>query len=466
MILLFKRLNTSAKSLLAWTQHINQKINFVPDKKENQPFDMLIDKSQNLKISGMGNILAFFGEENEKDLIYWLSSIDAGRATKFQFEAMLSRANARKGNESLSNLLIVNLLDGTETLSKLEVDLEFYKGINSKAQKKLLQLEKMASRKPKKQTKGPNKGSKKMPQIVKKKEKPKTEQKSKKKKKNDIDPEYLKHVHSAQLTRHNKHEKLDTSAEKRNILITSALPYVNNEPHLGNLIGAVLSADVFARYCRLSGYNAIYICGTDEYGTATEIKAIQEGLSPQEICDKYHAIHAKVYETMGIDFDFFGRTSTPKHEEIVQHFYRKCDSEGFIFEQSVEQKYCGSCDRFLADRYIKAKCPHCGSEAKGDQCDSCGKTLEVGDLIDACCALCSSPVEIRDSNHLYLDLIKVKPDLEKFINESQASGFWTNNSSSITMDWLKKGRPRCITRDLSWGVPIPRKGFEKKCFYV
>jgi methionyl-tRNA synthetase len=464
MILLFKRLTVSAKSLVAWTKHLNQKVTWIPDKKECQPFDMLIDKKNDIKISGMGNILSFFCQENERDLIYWLSSLEKP-VNGIQTEVMISRANKRKDCESLSNLIIVNLLEGTEASAKLEVDLEFYRAINAKVTKEVEQLlKKMVDRKPKKDTKKENKGSKsKLQPKKKKKEKPVVQPKPKK---NQVDPEYLKQVESANLTRWNKDQKLETSSEKRNVLITSALPYVNNEPHLGNLIGAVLSADVFARYCRLSGYNIIYICGTDEYGTATEIKAIQEGLSPQEICDKYHAVHAAVYETMGIDFDYFGRTSTPKHEEIVQHFYKQSNKEGFIFEQSVEQKYCGSCDRYLADRYIKAKCPHCGSEAKGDQCDSCGKTLEVSDLLEASCVLCSTPVQIKDSNHLYLDLIKIKPELENFIKKSQETGFWTNNSTAITADWVKKGRARCITRDLSWGVPIPREGFEKKCFYV
>lgn len=139
----------------------------------------------------------------------------------------------------------------------------------------------------------------------------------------------------------------------RNILITSALPYVNNVPHLGNIIGCVLSADVYARFCRLRGHNAIYVCGTDEYGTATEQKAIQEGLTPMEICDKFHAIHAQVYEWFGISFDIFGRTSTPLQTEIVQRIFKECETNGIVHEDTVEQLFCTKCDMFLADRYVR-----------------------------------------------------------------------------------------------------------------
>ena len=461
MIVLFKRLSVCTKSLVAWTSHKNKRINWVPDKKESQPFDLLVDKANNLKISGMGNILSFFCEDDEQDLLYWLSGLQQP-LNYLQTKVVVNRANKQKNEETLSNLIIVNLLDGTEALSQLNFDKQIYIDMNLKVEKSINGLKKKMERvKPvkdtkKKGTRTPFKPRKKLEKNI-----PKPT-----KSKNQIDPVYLEKLNSLNLERWNKDMKLDTSSEKRNILITSALPYVNNEPHLGNLIGAVLSADVFARYCRLSDYNAIYICGTDEYGTATEIKALQEKTTPKEICEKYHHIHADIYKKVSIDFDYFGRTSTQKHEEIVQDMYINCNEQGYIFENTVQQTYCGSCDRFLADRYITAKCPHCNEDAKGDQCDSCGKTLEVGDLVDARCVICKDSVEERDSKHLFLDLIKVKSDLEVFVEESKSRGFWTNNSISITADWLKKARPRCITRDLSWGVPIPREGFEKKCFYV
>ena len=170
----------------------------------------------------------------------------------------------------------------------------------------------------------------------------------------------------AKIVRINK-EKLLPKEGQRNILITSALPYVNNVPHLGNIIGCVLSADVYARYARLAGHNAIYICGTDEYGTATETKAMQEGVTPQEICDRYHALHKKIYDWFDCDFDHFGRTTTPKQTEITQDIFLALSKNGNTYEEVVDQQYCMKCKRFLADRFVRGECPMCHyNDAKGD----------------------------------------------------------------------------------------------------
>ena len=155
--------------------------------------------------------------------------------------------------------------------------------------------------------------------------------------------------------------------DKRTVLITSALPYVNNVPHLGNIIGCVLSADVFARYSRLMGYNTLYICGTDEYGTATETKALQEKKTPKQICDHYFEIHKKIYEWFDCDFDHFGRTTTELQTKIAQDIFTKIHENGYTFEKVDDQQFCPSCDRFLADRLVAGTCPMCGSaNAKGD----------------------------------------------------------------------------------------------------
>lgn len=152
---------------------------------------------------------------------------------------------------------------------------------------------------------------------------------------------------------------------KKKRLVTSALPYVNNIPHLGNLI-QVLSADVFARYCRLAGYETLYVCGTDEYGTATETRALQEGVTPKELCDRYYKIHTEIYQWFNINFDEWGRTSTPEQTEIVQHIFNKCDEAGLIREDTISQLYCETCGRFLADRYVLGTCPYCGyGDARG-----------------------------------------------------------------------------------------------------
>ncbi|XP_055687754.1 methionine--tRNA ligase, cytoplasmic [Lutzomyia longipalpis] len=255
---------------------------------------------------------------------------------------------------------------------------------------------------------------------------------------------------------------------ERNILITSALPYVNNVPHLGNIIGCVLSADIFARYCRLSGYNTLYICGTDEYGTATETKAIAEKMTPQEICDKYFEIHNSIYRWFGIGFDFFGRTTTLEQTQIVQNMFHELYDAGYVSTESVAQLLCQKCQRYLADRFVEGTCPHvgCGYEdARGDQCDSCGKLVNATELIKPRCKLCNATPVLRDSSQFFINLPKIEPKLREWFGTVEKG--WTHNARVITKSWLREGlRPRCITRDLKWGIPVPKPGFESKVFYV
>ncbi|KRZ50690.1 Methionine--tRNA ligase, cytoplasmic, partial [Trichinella nativa] len=257
---------------------------------------------------------------------------------------------------------------------------------------------------------------------------------------------------------------------ERNILITSALPYVNNYPHLGTIIGCVLSADVFSRYCRLRGYNTLYICGTDEYGTATETKAIEEGVTPIQLCDKYYELHREVYEWFNIKFDYFGRTTTKQQTEIAQHIFKKIYDAGFTTTKNVDQLYCEKCQRFLADRFVEGECPFCGyEEARGDQCDKCGHLINAPELKLPKCKLCSHPPIIRTSEHLFLDLPKLQLNLEKYLEEQWASSdcCWSHNAIAITKKWLKEGlKERCITRDLKWGTPVPLENFSNKVFYV
>ncbi|MDR0316523.1 MAG: methionine--tRNA ligase [Treponema sp.] len=250
-------------------------------------------------------------------------------------------------------------------------------------------------------------------------------------------------------------------------LITSALPYVNNVPHLGNLI-PVLSADAFARFCRLKGYETLYICGTDEHGTATETKAAEEGVTPRELCDRYYAIHNDIYRWFNVAFDKFGRTSTAVHTEVTQGLFKKLDAAGFIVEREIEQLYCSSCNRFLADRYVLGICPHCGSaNARGDQCEDCGKLLDPTELKEPKCSSCGSTPKLEKTKHLYIDLPKIKERLEEWVKKTSADGFWANNAIQMTQAWIRDGlRERAITRDLKWGIPVPKPGYEKKVFYV
>jgi methionyl-tRNA synthetase len=254
----------------------------------------------------------------------------------------------------------------------------------------------------------------------------------------------------------------------KKILITSALPYVNNIPHLGNIIGCVLSADVFARYCRLRDYDAIYICGTDEYGTATEIKALEEKVTPQDICNKYYKIHKDIYEWFGIKFDYFGRTSTPEHTEITQDIILKLHKNGYVKEGEIEQLYDEKAGMFLADRYIEGTCPYCGyDKARGDQCEKCGKLLHPTELGDPVSKISGTKPVLKKSKHLFIDLPELQDRMEKWVDERSKEGFWSVNATSIAKSWLSEGlRKRDITRDLKWGVKIPVKGYEDKVTYV
>ncbi|EDV21001.1 uncharacterized protein TRIADDRAFT_31114, partial [Trichoplax adhaerens] len=255
---------------------------------------------------------------------------------------------------------------------------------------------------------------------------------------------------------------------KRNILLTSALPYVNNVPHLGNIVGCVLSADAFARYCRARNYNILYICGTDEYGTATETKAVEEGVTPQQICDKYHALHAEVYKWFDISFDHFGRTTTKEQTEIAQDIFWRLQDRNYVTEENVDQLFCENCQRFLADRFVEGTCPFCTfPDARGDQCDKCGKLINAIELKAPRCKVCKSQPVIKSSKHLFLDLPKIEPQLHKYYGRPDSLTDWSPAARNITQTWLRDGvKSRCITRDLKWGTPVPLEGFTEKVFYV
>ncbi|EEH00827.1 methionyl-tRNA synthetase [Borreliella finlandensis] len=253
---------------------------------------------------------------------------------------------------------------------------------------------------------------------------------------------------------------------KKMNLVTAALPYVNNIPHLGNLV-QVLSADAFARYSKMSGIETLYVCGTDEYGTATETKALIENTTPLELCNKYYEIHKSIYKWFNIEFDIFGRTTNKHHQDIVQNFFLQLEKNGYIKERETEQFYCNKDSMFLADRYVIGECPECQSMAKGDQCDNCSKLLNPTDLINPKCIICKNKPILKKTNHLYLDLPKIKTKLEKWIKNPDTSKNWNTNALKMTKAFLRDGlKERAITRDLKWGIPVPKKGFENKVFYV
>jgi methionyl-tRNA synthetase len=254
----------------------------------------------------------------------------------------------------------------------------------------------------------------------------------------------------------------------KKVLITSALPYVNAVPHLGNIIGCVLSADVFARFSRSRGNDTLYICGSDEHGTTTEVKAMEEGLTPKQICDKYHAIHADIYKWFNISFDYYGRTSSLTHHKITQDIFLKLHENGFIAEDFLDELYCNTCKKSLADRFVEGTCPHCGYEnARGDQCDKCGHMINPFELKNPKCKVCGNPPVKKTVKHLFLDLPKLENEIDSWVEVASTEGEWSENTIQYTRAWLREGlKKRCISRELKWGIPIPLKGFEHMVFYV
>ena len=233
------------------------------------------------------------------------------------------------------------------------------------------------------------------------------------------------------------------------------------------------------RYNKARGHPTLFICGTDEYGTATETKALEEGVTPRELCDKYAKIHKEIYDWFEIEFDYFGRSSTEQQEEIVQHIFKQLYKNGFTVERVSKQPYCEKHKAFLADRFIEGTCPKCGYEdARGDQCDKCGSVdYEALDLINPRCKVDPDVRPIpRETKHIHLRLDELQPEIETYLNKSFEAKQWSKNGKMITESWLKQGlRDRAITRDLKWGVPVPLDVFEKqedkdvykdKVFYV
>lgn len=256
--------------------------------------------------------------------------------------------------------------------------------------------------------------------------------------------------------------------ERTKRIVTGALPYVNNLPHLGNIVGSLLSADVFTRYSKMRDYETVFVCGTDEYGTTTEIAADKEGISPSELCEKNSRKHKEVYDWFQIEFDHFGRTSCTEHIERTQDIFRRMYERKCFIEKTEKRFFCANCNMFLADRYVSGKCRKCGyNEAKGDQCDGCGVILTPSDIVDPKCSSCASTPEERDTIHLFFMLNQFQERIEKLVKDNLNK--WTEAAKTVSLEWCKKEfLPRCITRDLKykWGVPVPISQYKDKVFYV
>ena len=249
-------------------------------------------------------------------------------------------------------------------------------------------------------------------------------------------------------------------------LVTTALPYANGPVHIGHLAGVYVPADIYTRYLRLKGEDVIMIGGSDEHGVPITIKAKAEGVTPQDIVDRYHNIIKKSFEEFGISFDIYSRTTSKIHSEMASDFFRKLYDKGEFIEKTSMQYYDEEANQFLADRYITGTCPHCGNEhAYGDQCEACGTSLNATDLINPKSAITGNQPVLRETKHWYLPLDKWEPFLRQWILEEHKE--WKPNVYGQCKSWLDMGlQPRAVSRDLDWGVPVPVEGAEGKVLYV
>ncbi|MEM5874355.1 MAG: methionine--tRNA ligase [Candidatus Aenigmatarchaeota archaeon] len=253
---------------------------------------------------------------------------------------------------------------------------------------------------------------------------------------------------------------------KKRVLVLCALPYTNNIPHIGNIVGSHLPADIFARFCRMKGYEVLFVGGADENGSTSEIAAREINLDVKKFLDVLYSLHKKIYDWFNISYDIFSRTSKDIHHDVVKKFFLKIKENGFISEGEMILPFCDNCGIFLTDRYVYGTCPNCKYEnARGDQCENCGKILDPTDLINPKCKLCGNKPIFKKEKHLFLDLDKLESKVKEWIESKK--GIWREHVISYSLGWLKDGlRKRCITRDLKLGVKVPLEGYENKVFYV
>ncbi len=249
-------------------------------------------------------------------------------------------------------------------------------------------------------------------------------------------------------------------------LVTTALPYANGPVHIGHLAGVYIPADIYTRYLRLRGEDVIMVGGSDEHGVPITIKAKKEGVTPQDIVDRYHAIIKESMKELGISFDVYSRTTSDTHRATATEFFRKLYDKGEFIEKTSMQLYDEKADQFLADRYVTGTCPHCGNEkAYGDQCEKCGTSLAATDLINPRSAITGNTPVLKETKHWYLPLDKWEPKLRQWILEEHKE--WKSNVYGQCKSWLDLGlQPRAVSRDLDWGIPVPVEGAEGKVLYV
>lgn len=249
----------------------------------------------------------------------------------------------------------------------------------------------------------------------------------------------------------------------KNILVGGAWPYANGSLHIGHIAG-LLPGDVLARYHRAIGDNVYFVSGSDCHGTPVAIRAKKEGKSPQEISDFYHEEFKECFEKLGFSYDVYTKTSSEEHKSFVREFHKKLYESNYVYEKEAPQVYCEKCNTFLADRFVVGKCPKCGKDTRGDQCDDCGAVLEPENLIEPACAICGEAISFKNSKHLYIAISDLEKQLKKLVEEHPG---WRKNAIAFTNRYISEGlRDRALTRDLDWGISVPKEGYENKTIYI
>ncbi len=249
-------------------------------------------------------------------------------------------------------------------------------------------------------------------------------------------------------------------------LITSALPYVNNVPHMGHIVGCHLPADIFNRYSKLKGYDTLFIGGSDCHGTPAMLTAKQLGKTVEEVVDSLHNVHKKIYKKLNISYDIYSRTNSEKHYEIASEFFTELYQKGFLEEKSQRMFYCEECKMYLPDTFVVGTCPRCGEAgANGDQCEKCTAVYSLEDLVNPTCKVCGKTPTISETKHMFFKLNEVQDKLDQWLDSKK--DVFAPHVYAEAKRWIKEGlRPRAITRDVSWGIPVPLKGYNDKVLYV
>jgi methionyl-tRNA synthetase len=251
-----------------------------------------------------------------------------------------------------------------------------------------------------------------------------------------------------------------------NVFIGGAWPYANGSLHLGH-IASLLPGDILARYYRQKGDQVLYVSGSDCNGTPIAIRAKQEGVSPREIADRYHAEFDSNFKRLGFSFDCYTRTDTEHHHKTVQEIFLELLGNGYIYKKEIEQTFCETCDQFLPDRYVEGLCPNCGQSSRGDQCDYCSTILDPLDLLERKCKLCGDSPTVRRTEHFYFSLSSFQEQLQSIVSQAKTNRAWRENAIHLTERYLNEGLvDRAVSRDIEWGISVPVEGFEAKKIYV